>query len=54
MILYENRLLAERIADDSHELACLMLFFLKKLNYLLLSSAAHYRWRFKGYHYVSP
>ena len=43
MILDENRL----PADDSHEISCLFLFLKKRQN-LQLSSAANYRWRFKG------
>ena len=38
MIFHENRLPAE----DSHEISCLICYFLKLL------SAANYRWRFKG------
>ena len=41
MILHENRL----PADDSHEIACLIF---EKAAIFLLSSAAYYRWRFKG------
>ena len=53
MILHENRL----SADDSHEISCLILLkyhalfywlFLKKGQNLKLSSAAKYRWGFKG------
>ena len=43
MILHENRL----PADDSHEIPCLICYFKKHQN-LKLSSAANYRWRFKG------
>ena len=45
MIFHENRL----PADDSHEIPRLILLFLKKQQNLKLSSAANYRWRFKGY-----
>ena len=44
MILHENRL----PADDSREISCLIFFFLKKRQSLQLSSAANYRWGFKG------
>ena len=44
MILHENRL----PADDSHEISCLYWLFLKKRQNLKLSSAANYRWCFKG------
>ena len=44
MILHENRLLE----DDSHEISCLIGYFLKKRQNLKLSSAANYRWCFKG------
>ena len=43
MIFHENCL----PADDSHEISCLICFFEKRQN-LKLSSAATYRWRFKG------
>ena len=36
-------------ADDSHEISCLICYFEKKKQQnLKLSSAANYRWRFKG------
>ena len=35
-------------ADDSHEISCLICYFLKKQKNLKLSSAAKCRWRFKG------
>ena len=44
IILHENRL----PADDSHEISFPYLLFLKKWQNLQLSSAANYRWRFKG------
>ena len=44
MIFHENRL----PADDSHEISCLICYFLKKQQNLKLSSAAKYRWRFMG------
>ena len=44
MISYENRL----PADDSHEISYLICYFGKKRQNLILSSAANYRWRFKG------
>ena len=47
MIFNENRL----PADDSHEISCLIcyfLLFLKKQQNLKLPSAANYRWRFMG------
>ena len=44
MLFHENRLLA----DDSHPISCLICYFLKKQQNLKLSSAANYRWRFKG------
>ena len=43
MILHENRL----PADDSHEISCVIVILKKRQN-LKLSSAANYRWRFKG------
>ena len=43
MILLENRL----PADDSHEILCLICYLKKRQN-LQSSSAANYRWRFKG------
>ena len=43
MIFHENRL----PADNSHEVSCLNLF-LKKQQYVKLSSAANYRWRCMG------
>ena len=42
MILHENHV----PADDSYEISCLILLFLKKQQNLKLSSAANYRWRF--------
>ena len=44
MIFHENRL----PADDSYEISCLICYFLKKRQNLKWSSAANYRWRFKG------
>ena len=44
MKFHENRL----PADDSHEISCLISYFLKKWQNFKLSSAAKYRWRFKG------
>ena len=43
MMFHENRL----PADDSHEISCLICYFEKAAN-LKMSSAANYRWRFKG------
>ena len=44
MIFHENR-----PADDSHEISRLICYFEeKKQQNLKLSSAASYRWRFKG------
>ena len=43
MLFHENRL----PADDSHETSCLFVVFEKAANFKL-SSAANYRWRFKG------
>ena len=48
MIFHENRL----PADDSHEISCLILLFLKKRQNLKLSSAANYSWRFMGIAYI--
>ena len=42
-MFHENRL----PADDSHEISCLICYFEKAAN-LKMSSAANYRWRFKG------
>ena len=41
-------------ADNSHEIhvACLIFLFLKKATKFELSSAANYRWRFKGYNII--
>ena len=44
MTFHENRL----PADDSHEISCLISYFRKKEQISKLSSAANYRWRFKG------
>ena len=35
-------------ADNSHEISCLIFFLKKRRQNLKLSSAANYRWRFKG------
>ena len=43
MIFHENRL----PADDSHEISCLICYFLKKQQNLKMLSAANYRWRFE-------
>ena len=45
MIFHENC----QPADDSHEISCLICFFLKRRQNLKLSSAANYRLHFKGY-----
>ena len=47
MIFHENHQLADVLADDSHEISCLICYFVKAAN-LKLSSAANYRWRLKG------
>ena len=44
MIFHENCL----PADDSHEISYLICYFWKKQHNFKLSSAANYRWRFKG------
>ena len=44
MIFHENRL----PADDSHKISCLNSLFLKNRQKFKLSSAAKYRWGFKG------
>ena len=45
MILHENHLLP---TDDTHEISIPYWLFLKKRQNFKLSSAANYRWRFKG------
>ena len=44
MMFYENRL----PTDDSHEISCLIRYYYKSGKNFKFSSAAIYRWRFKG------